>query len=78
MRSHTHLGRREIERDLNRNNHPDVCQSPLRMRRVAMSQQKSRPCTDDAHNGARRANQLNRVYETYQCQTDNACAGGKP
>ena len=64
MRCHADLWSRKIEYDLNRDDHGNVCQSLLRVRRVAMSYQKSRPCADDAHDRARRTDQLSRLHQT--------------
>ncbi len=64
MRRHADLRSRKIECDLDHDDHSNVCQSLFRMRRVAMSHQKSCPGADYAHNTARRTDQLNRVDET--------------
>src|SRR6266550_1325966 len=55
MCCHADLRRRKIERCLNRDDHQDICQALFRVRRVTMSQQKSGPRADDAHDAPRRA-----------------------
>jgi hypothetical protein len=61
MRGYTDLWSRKIEPDLNRDDHHNVCQSLLRMRRVTMSHQKSCPRPDDSHDTARGANELSHL-----------------
>jgi len=55
MRGHADLRRGNIECDLNQDDLPDVCEPLFRQWRLMISQQKSRPRADPAHDAARSA-----------------------
>ena len=77
MSRHADLWRREIEHNLNHDDHRDVGQTLLRARRVTMSKQESRPRAHDTHHASRRADQLSYVNETKDGQQHNARTGSK-
>src|SRR5919198_322128 len=78
MSRHADLRRRQIEGDLNHYDHYDISEALFRLRRVTMSQQKSRPRADDSHDTTRSANKLGDLYETEYHQTHNTCTRSKP
>ena len=58
MRGHADLRRGKIECDLDRDDQADVCELLFREWCMMMSQQKSSPRTDHAHDAARSAYDL--------------------
>ncbi len=78
MRRHADLRRREIEGGLYHDDHEDICQALLRVRRMTMAQQKSRPRADDPHYASRRADELKHLDKTDYGQEHYARARGEP
>ena len=64
MRPHAYLRSRKIESDLNGDYECNVCEPLFGERRVAISQQKSGPRSDDAHDAARSADDWADLNET--------------
>ena len=77
MRGHADLGRGKIECYLDHYDQADVCEPLFREWRTMMSQSKSSPRTDHAHEAAGRAYQLVDLNKPDFVQSNHACPGGE-